>query len=201
VEKAIGVTPIETVSIHPLKPLYQACLKMVQSRARRIPIVDYDDETQRAMVVSVITQYRILKFVAINVGETQLLRKPLRDLNMGSYGDLKTASMDTPVMDVIHMLVQKNISSVPILDSEGLSVLLGTVFLLNHVKLYPGIVINVFEAVDVIALIKGGVYDDLAMNVGEALLKRSEVRLTISPGQLVAKLTSSRTSPASTPAP
>lgn len=83
--------------------------------------MDYDDETQRAMVVSVITQYRILKFVAINVPETQLLRKPLRNLDIGTYGDLKTASMDTPVMDVIHMLVQKNISSVPILDSEGLS--------------------------------------------------------------------------------
>lgn len=35
--------------------------------------------------------------------------------------------------------------------------------------------VNVFEAVDVIALIKGGVYDDLNMSVGEALLKRSEV--------------------------
>lgn len=32
-----------------------------------------------------------------------------------------------------------------------------------------------FEAVDVIALIKGGVYDDLNLNVGEALAKRSPV--------------------------
>ena len=32
-----------------------------------------------------------------------------------------------------------------------------------------------FEAVDVITLIKGGVYDDLNLNVGEALQKRSEV--------------------------
>lgn len=39
-----------------------------------------------------------------------------------------------------------------------------------------GIVYNVFEAVDVIALIKGGVYDDLSLNVGEALKKRSPVR-------------------------
>ena len=39
----------------------------------------------------------------------------------------------------------------------------------------PGVVTNVFEAVDVIALIKGGVYDDLNMTVGEALLKRSDV--------------------------
>lgn len=39
----------------------------------------------------------------------------------------------------------------------------------------PGGVVNVFEAVDVISLIKGGVYDDLNLTVGEALLKRSEV--------------------------
>lgn len=33
-----------------------------------------------------------------------------------------------------------------------------------------------FEAVDVIALIKGGIYDDLSLTVGDALLKRSDVR-------------------------
>ena len=36
-------------------------------------------------------------------------------------------------------------------------------------------VVNVFEAVDVITLIKGGTYEDLSLNVGEALQKRSEV--------------------------
>lgn len=35
---------------------------------------------------------------------------------------------------------------------------------------------NVFEAVDVITLIKGGVYDDLDLGVGEALKKRPAVR-------------------------
>lgn len=119
IEKAIAVTPIETLSIHPLKPLYEACRRMVQSKARRIPLIDDDDETGRAMVVSVITQYRILKFVAVNVPETQMLRKPLRDLNIGTYKDLATAHMETPVMDVIHALVRRNISSVPILDADG----------------------------------------------------------------------------------
>jgi 5'-AMP-activated protein kinase regulatory gamma subunit len=38
-----------------------------------------------------------------------------------------------------------------------------------------GIVYNVFEAVDVITLIKGGVYDDLNLSVGDALKKRSVV--------------------------
>lgn len=124
VERAIGVQPVETVSIHPDRPLYEACRKMVVSRARRIPLVDFDDETQRAMVVSVVTQYRILKFVAVNVKETQKLKKPLKDIRVGTYGEpgrgLAIASMDTPVMEVIHMLVKKAISSVPILDNEGM---------------------------------------------------------------------------------
>lgn len=94
---------------------------MLESRARRIPLVDIDDETHRAMVVSVVTQYRILKFVAVNVRETEKLRKPLKELRVGTYGELQTARMDTPVMNVIHMLVKQNISSVPILDEEGWS--------------------------------------------------------------------------------
>lgn len=119
IEKAIGVSPLETASIHPLKPLYEACRRMLETRARRIPLVDIDDETGRAMVVSVVTQYRILKFVAVNVHETQLLRKPLRHLKLGTYKNLETAKMETPVFDVIHQLVNCNISSVPILNTEG----------------------------------------------------------------------------------
>ncbi|KAF2126789.1 CBS-domain-containing protein [Dothidotthia symphoricarpi CBS 119687] len=155
IEKALGVKPIETISIHPDRPVYEACRLMLESRARRIPIVDTDDETRRTMVVSVITQYRILKFIAVNVKETQKLRKPLNELSVGTYTDIATATMDTPVMDVIHMLVKKSISSVPIVDRTG-------------------VVLNVFESVDVIALIKGGMYDDLSLTVGDALLKRSD---------------------------
>jgi CBS domain-containing protein len=157
VERAIGVAPIETVSIHPLRPLYEACTRLLQSRARRIPLVDIDDETQREMVVSLVTQYRILKFVSINVKETQMLRKPLRDLpDVGTYTNLATAYMETPVMDVIHLLVKRNISCVPIVDRDGT-------------------VLNVFEAVDVITLIKGGDYEKLNYSAGKALELRSEV--------------------------
>ena len=92
---------------------------MLESRARRIPLIDVDDDTKRPMIVNVVTQYRILKFVAVNVTETQSLRKPLRHLNLGTYEKLETARMETPVMDVIHQLVQHSISSVPILNSDG----------------------------------------------------------------------------------
>ena len=92
---------------------------MLESRARRIPLIDLDDDTKRPMIVNVITQYRILKFVAMNAGDTQLLRKPLRQLNLGTYENLQTAKMDTPVMEVIHQLVRCSISSVPILNTDG----------------------------------------------------------------------------------
>lgn len=130
---------------------------MLSSRARRVPLVSHDSQTDRPTVVSVVTQYRILKFVALNVAETANLRKPLRDSGLGTYKNIAKASMYTPVIDVIHMLVEQSISSVPILNSQGK-------------------VLNVFEAVDVITLIKGGIYDDLNLDVGQALQKRSPVR-------------------------
>ncbi|KAF3770966.1 hypothetical protein M406DRAFT_97005 [Cryphonectria parasitica EP155] len=156
IEKALGVAPLETVSVHPNRPLYEACRRMLQTRARRIPLVDFDDETGRETVVSVITQYRILKFIAVNNEKnTTLLRKTVRDINLGTYKDIATATMGSSVLDVIQLMVQYNISAVPILDRQG------------HVM-------NVFEAVDVIPCIKGGAYDELSETVGDALCRRSD---------------------------
>ncbi|KAK3995613.1 hypothetical protein QBC44DRAFT_388820 [Cladorrhinum sp. PSN332] len=156
IERAIGVEPLETVSVHPMRPLYEACRRMLKTRARRIPLIDNDDETGRGMVVSVITQYRILKFIAVNNEKyTMLLKKPLRELGLGTYTDLATATMNSSVLDVIHLMVKYNISAIPILD--------------EHNKL-----LNVFEAVDVIPCIKGGAYDELSEPVGDALSKRSD---------------------------
>jgi 5'-AMP-activated protein kinase regulatory gamma subunit len=45
---------------------------------------------------------------------------------------------------------------------------------LPSVLIYLGTVINVFESVDVISLIKGSDYDSLSLSVGEALLRRSD---------------------------
>ncbi|KAG5802991.1 hypothetical protein H9Q71_012425 [Fusarium xylarioides] len=156
IEKAIGAIPIETVSVHPSKPLYEACRRMLKTRARRIPLVDVDSETNKEMVISVITQYRILKFIAVNnEHNTVLLKKTVRDIGLGTYSGIATASMGSSVLDVVHLMVKHNISCVPIIDSHGR-------------------VLNAFEAVDVIPCIKNGAYDDLDGSVGEALCKRSD---------------------------
>ena len=92
---------------------------MLETRARRIPLVDIDDDTRRQMVCSVITQYRILKFISVNVHDTQLLRKPLRQIKLGTTRSLEVCKMDTPVINVINQMVRKNISCVPILNTDG----------------------------------------------------------------------------------
>ncbi|KAI0401290.1 hypothetical protein F4802DRAFT_580777 [Xylaria palmicola] len=156
IERAIGVLPIETVSVHPSKPLYEACRRMLKTRARRIPLVDIDDETGRETVVSVITQYRILKFIAVNTEQhTSLLKKTVREIGLGTYTNLKTGSMTQSVLDIITAMVTNNISAVPIVDKNN-------------------VVLNVFEAIDVIPIIKTGVVEELHMNVGEALSKRGD---------------------------
>ncbi|KAH7136430.1 nuclear protein SNF4 [Dactylonectria macrodidyma] len=156
IEKAIGAVPIETVSVHPSRPLFEACRRMLKTRARRIPLVDFDSETKKEMVVSVITQYRILKFIAVNnEHNTVLLKKTVRDIGLGTYSKLATARMNSSVLDVIHLMVDHNISCIPIVDGDNR-------------------VLNVFEAVDVIPCIKGGVYEVLDGSVGEALCKRPD---------------------------
>ncbi|AET38026.1 AMP-activated serine/threonine-protein kinase regulatory subunit SNF4 Ecym_2281 [Eremothecium cymbalariae DBVPG len=155
IEKAIGVEPPDRGSIHPFKPLYEACCKMIESRARRIPLIDQDEETHREIVVSVLTQYRILKFVALNCREIRYLKRSLYELNIITSTQMLSCSMSTPVIDVIQLLATGGVSSIPIVDEQG--------------KL-----INVYEAVDVLGLIKGGIYNDLSLSVGEALMRRSD---------------------------
>ncbi|KAI9898746.1 hypothetical protein N3K66_007106 [Trichothecium roseum] len=156
IERAIGAVPIETLSVHPLKPLFEACSRMLKTRARRIPLLDVDGETGKEMVVSVITQYRILKFIAVNnERNTVLLKKSLAELKIGTYTNIATTRMDSTVLDVVHDMVEKNISCVPVIDKDNR-------------------LLNVFEAVDVIPCIRGGVYEELDGSVAEALCKRPD---------------------------
>ena len=74
------------------------------------------------------------------------LHLPLRKLNIGTYVSsspaegqapfypIATASLSTPVFDVVHMFSKRRISAVPIVDEDG-------------------VVVNLYETVDVIVSI------------------------------------------------
>lgn len=67
IEKEIKVTPPSLLSIHPLRALYDACRYLIKTHARRLPLIDKDSQTGAEVVISVLTQYRVLKFIATNV--------------------------------------------------------------------------------------------------------------------------------------
>ncbi len=157
------------VNEHPNSTLYEAAKKLIQTHARRLPLLDKDTATHHEVIVSVLTQYRLLKFIAINVcsfppfyplkknlnqfffffikcnKEIQQLHMSLRSLRIGTYVaqnaaqehpenryyPIATATLSTPVFDVVHMFSERAISAVPIVDEDG-------------------VVVNLYETVDVI---------------------------------------------------
>lgn len=67
IEKELHVPPPPLLSIHPLRPLFDACKHLIETHARRLPLIDKDTQTNGEVVISVLTQYRVLKFIAMNV--------------------------------------------------------------------------------------------------------------------------------------
>ncbi|KAI8374658.1 uncharacterized protein BYT42DRAFT_499348 [Radiomyces spectabilis] len=153
VERQVGAPAPQMLSMDPMVTLYDACRMLAESRAHRVPLLDRESETGPEMIVSVITQYRLLKFIAVNFKHTRVLRQPLSELKIGTYEHIATAHMSTPVIQVINMFVDQNISAVPIVDEDG-------------------VVLNVYETIDVMSIARAGRYHELDIAVGEAMQAR-----------------------------
>ncbi|KIJ68382.1 hypothetical protein HYDPIDRAFT_106573 [Hydnomerulius pinastri MD-312] len=171
IEKSLGVATPPMLREHPNSTLYDAAKLLMQTHARRLPLLEYDTETGHEVIVSVLTQYRLLKFISINcTREIQQLHLSLRKLKIGTYVSptppeeapeghnpywpIATATLNTPVFDVVHMFSERAISAVPIIDDDG-------------------VVVNLYETVDVITLVRLGAYQALDLTISEALNQRS----------------------------
>ncbi|KAF8560408.1 CBS-domain-containing protein [Imleria badia] len=171
IERSLGVATPPMLKDHPSSTLYDAAKVLIQTHARRLPLLDYDSETGQEVIVSVLTQYRLLKFISINcTREIQQLHLSLRKLKIGTYVSknippeasdactpywpIATATLNTPVFDVVHMFSERAISAVPIIDDDG-------------------VVVNLYETVDVITLVRLGAYQALDLTISEALTQRS----------------------------
>lgn len=266
IEHTLHVPQPPLLSIEPLRSIFDACQLLIKTHARRLPLLDHDEQTGMETVVSVLTQYRVLKFIAMNCRETAGLNRTLRSLGIGTYVagtrgvggsninttappsargsvssssrrssgaaqtgmllpphmassgpapeattptagtstaealppleelpshvdspalspspnfinnrlgtgvaagpsnsssgpsniyyPIATATLDTTVFDVVHIFSERGISAVPILDEDGL-------------------VVDMYETVDVIDLVRSGAYQSLDLTIRQALSKRS----------------------------
>ncbi|RKP10472.1 hypothetical protein THASP1DRAFT_12791 [Thamnocephalis sphaerospora] len=154
-EKLVSGQPPPVVVLHPLASLYEAARKMLQSRLRRLPLVDTDPSTQQDLVVSVLTQYRILRFLAVNVGARDALKLSVAGLGLVTTEALATVKMDTPVIEAINMFVDCHVTALPVVDQDDT-------------------LLNVYEKADLLTLAQADTYLDLRMSVEEALQRRSK---------------------------
>ncbi|KAJ3388855.1 5'-AMP-activated protein kinase subunit gamma-1 [Entophlyctis sp. JEL0112] len=96
-----------------------------------------------------------LKIVA-KYSDVPIAKKTLRELKLGTYKNLKTATPSTPLITVLNMFVKDKISAVPIQDEKGLF-------------------IDIYEKFDVLLLTKEGSSTDLSIPLSQALSGRSTV--------------------------
>lgn len=66
IERELDVPPPPLLSIHPFRPLWEACKLLMSTHARRLPLLDVQ-QTGDEVVLSVLTQYRALKAISQNV--------------------------------------------------------------------------------------------------------------------------------------
>jgi 5'-AMP-activated protein kinase regulatory gamma subunit len=67
IERDLGVAPPPLLSEHPSATLYDTAKRLVETHARRLPLLDIDTDTGHEAIVSVLTTYRLLHFISVNV--------------------------------------------------------------------------------------------------------------------------------------
>lgn len=47
------------------------------------------------------------------------IHKTLREIRIGTYDNIETASEDTSIIDALHKFIDRRVSALPVVDAEG----------------------------------------------------------------------------------
>ncbi|XP_024891367.1 5'-AMP-activated protein kinase subunit gamma-2-like [Temnothorax curvispinosus] len=142
------------VSIGPDASLYEAIRTLIQNRIHRLPVIDLDTGN----VLYILTHKRILRFLFLYIHELpkpSFTNKTLRELRIGTFENIETATEETSIILALKKFVERRVSALPIVDSEG--------------KL-----VNIYSKFDVINLAAEKTYNNLDVSLREANEHRNE---------------------------
>uniref|UniRef100_A0A336MGS0 CSON001473 protein n=1 Tax=Culicoides sonorensis TaxID=179676 RepID=A0A336MGS0_CULSO len=106
------------VSISPDASLYDAIKTLIHNRIHRLPVID----PLTGNVLYILTHKRILRFLFLYINELpkpSYMQNTLRELKIGTYDNIETASEDTSIIDALEKFVERRVSALPVVDSEG----------------------------------------------------------------------------------
>ena len=142
------------VSISPDASLYEAIKTLIQNRIHRLPVIDPDTGN----VLYILTHKRILRFLFLYIHELpkpSFTNKTLRELRIGTFENIETATEETSIILALKKFVERRVSALPIIDSDG--------------KL-----VNIYSKFDVINLAAEKTYNNLDVSLREANEHRNE---------------------------
>ena len=137
------------ITLDPRESIYVAAHILLKNKLHRLPLVTADHS-----IVSVVTQFKILKYITQTCPEVYAIRECPIIMGVGSYNHIATATHATPLLTLLNLFVERRLSSIPILDNEDR-------------------VIDVCEKYDILNLARENAYYDLDMKICEALARRS----------------------------
>jgi len=149
--ETIGRSKEALITLDPDATLYTACDQLQKFRLHRLPIVEERSDDQ--CVLFIIEHLKILRFLLMQL-ETQpsILNYSLGELQIGTCLPEKifTCQMHTPLAVVLRLQHQRNITAIPVVDSDGR-------------------VLDLLCRSDTLHIAREGLYRDLNITVGQTL--------------------------------
>ncbi|KAG5874629.1 hypothetical protein JTB14_009800 [Gonioctena quinquepunctata] len=142
------------INICPDASLYDAIRTLIDNRIHRLPVIDQETGN----VLYILTHKRILRFLFLYINELpkpSFMHKPLSELKIGSYEDIETASEETTIILALKKFVERRVSALPVIDSEGR-------------------LVDIYAKFDVINLAAEKTYNDLDVSLKKANEHRNE---------------------------
>lgn len=142
------------VSIGPDASLYTAISILIKNRIHRLPVIDPDTGN----VLYILTHKRILRFLFLYIHDLprpSYMNKTLRELKIGTYDGIETASEETSIITALKKFVERRVSALPMIDSEGR-------------------LVDIFAKFDVINLAAEKTYNNLDVSLKKANEHRNE---------------------------
>jgi 5'-AMP-activated protein kinase regulatory gamma subunit len=117
--------PSQLVCIDPQDTLYEAVTLFVKYRIHRLPVID---RIERNSVLYVLAPQRILVFLMkVMQSCLPIFSQTIEQLNVGTFQNLATCSLETTLIDVLSTMVTRNISVLPVVNNEN-GVLVGAFY-------------------------------------------------------------------------
>lgn len=127
--------------------LYEAVMRLHRNGIHRLLVSD--EHTDEALYI--LTKRRIVHFVwyffqIFNLPVPDFMNQSVKELDVGTFSDLASISEGAPLLEVLHLLLERGLSALPVLDADGR-------------------VVNVYGRFDVMNLISNESYLDLNRTV------------------------------------